>query len=381
LILYGVLRIMYYVTLFHGVSMARAGIQFSDVKRAAEAIVARGGRPTIARVREVLGSGSSTTISGYLREWHASRGGEVDGKASSALEDHLSDAVHQLFLRIQTSARIELEREREQFKERVTEITASAAAANEQYAQASRALKTANDELERIRETVAGAQAAAHERLGQVRALEAAAEATAQHLADRAAEIHQLRQQVEVARAQFEHYTTETNKKMQDDAMANNARIAKLEEELRILDARERQAHAENVHLEAGLNTERSAHGSTKSDLISARASAQAAQSSLALAQGVNEQLEHQLSRKRSEHTAATEQITAVSREVQSLRELLAGRDVHIERLTAQLAQSEMRLDRLLSQHIPVSAPAGEGDGSAQDSLDATITAPPKQDD
>jgi chromosome segregation ATPase len=193
--------------------MARAGIQFSDVKRAAEAIVARGGRPTIARVREVLGSGSSTTISGYLREWHASRGGEVDGKASSALEDHLSDAVHQLFLRIQTSARIELEREREQFKERVTEITASAAAANEQYAQASRALKTANDELERIRETVAGAQAAAHERLGQVRALEAAAEATAQHLADRAAEIHQLRQQVEVARAQFEHYTTETNKK------------------------------------------------------------------------------------------------------------------------------------------------------------------------
>ena len=49
--------------------MARSGIRYEDVKEAAETLLSRGLPPTIQRVREVLGTGSNTTISDHLKRW------------------------------------------------------------------------------------------------------------------------------------------------------------------------------------------------------------------------------------------------------------------------------------------------------------------------
>jgi hypothetical protein len=49
--------------------MARTGISFEDVRDAAESLLGRGLNPTIQRVRELLGTGSNTTISEHLKSW------------------------------------------------------------------------------------------------------------------------------------------------------------------------------------------------------------------------------------------------------------------------------------------------------------------------
>lgn len=49
--------------------MARNGIGFEDVRDAAETLLGRGLNPTIQRVRELLGTGSNTTISEHLKSW------------------------------------------------------------------------------------------------------------------------------------------------------------------------------------------------------------------------------------------------------------------------------------------------------------------------
>ena len=49
--------------------MARSGIRYEEVKDAAETLLSRGLSPTIQRVREVLGTGSNTTISDHLKRW------------------------------------------------------------------------------------------------------------------------------------------------------------------------------------------------------------------------------------------------------------------------------------------------------------------------
>ena len=49
--------------------MARTGINFEDVRDAAESLLGRGLNPTIQRVRERLGTGSNTTISEHLKSW------------------------------------------------------------------------------------------------------------------------------------------------------------------------------------------------------------------------------------------------------------------------------------------------------------------------
>jgi chromosome segregation ATPase len=49
--------------------MARSGIRYEEVQAAAETLLARGLNPTIQRVRELLGTGSNTTISEHLKHW------------------------------------------------------------------------------------------------------------------------------------------------------------------------------------------------------------------------------------------------------------------------------------------------------------------------
>ena len=49
--------------------MARSGIRYEEVQDAAETLLGRGLNPTIQRVRELLGTGSNTTISEHLKSW------------------------------------------------------------------------------------------------------------------------------------------------------------------------------------------------------------------------------------------------------------------------------------------------------------------------
>ncbi len=58
--------------------MARAGVNFTDIKKAAEAINARGENPTVDRVREELGTGSKSTIAPLLKSWRAEFEQETD---------------------------------------------------------------------------------------------------------------------------------------------------------------------------------------------------------------------------------------------------------------------------------------------------------------
>ena len=49
--------------------MARSGVQYEDVQRAIHTLLSRGDAPSVQRIREVLGTGSFTTLSEHLRQW------------------------------------------------------------------------------------------------------------------------------------------------------------------------------------------------------------------------------------------------------------------------------------------------------------------------
>lgn len=55
-------------------NMARIGVTFLDVSKAAEALRAHGQEPTVDRVREHLGTGSKSTIAPLLKRWREQQG-------------------------------------------------------------------------------------------------------------------------------------------------------------------------------------------------------------------------------------------------------------------------------------------------------------------
>ena len=81
--------------------MARAGVNYVQVTKAAETLKAQGLEPTVDRVREQLGTGSKSTIGPLVKQWRSQH--EVSGDVSG-LPNDLVDSVKDLYERIQQQA-------------------------------------------------------------------------------------------------------------------------------------------------------------------------------------------------------------------------------------------------------------------------------------
>jgi chromosome segregation ATPase len=81
--------------------MARTGVTYTSIAKAAEAIKARGEEPTVDRVRELLGTGSKSTIAPLLKRWRAEIGESAD---VSGLPADLVEVMKTLHERVQQIA-------------------------------------------------------------------------------------------------------------------------------------------------------------------------------------------------------------------------------------------------------------------------------------
>lgn len=77
--------------------MARTGLYQSEVKKARDALIAQGKRPSVDAVRVALGNtGSKTTIHKYLKELEEQDGGGRKASVSDALQDLVARVAAQL---------------------------------------------------------------------------------------------------------------------------------------------------------------------------------------------------------------------------------------------------------------------------------------------
>ena len=93
--------------------MARAGVTFHDVAKAAEAIKTQGQEPTVDRVREHMGTGSKSTIAPLLKRWRSDNGEAAD---IGGLPNDLVEVVKSLHERVQQMADHRIEETRQEFE-------------------------------------------------------------------------------------------------------------------------------------------------------------------------------------------------------------------------------------------------------------------------
>lgn len=81
--------------------MARVGVSYDEVKAAALAILATGEQPSLRSVRDALGRGSNTTISGHMARWRATEqpipedvpAPDVSAAVAAAIQDDKERAI------------------------------------------------------------------------------------------------------------------------------------------------------------------------------------------------------------------------------------------------------------------------------------------------
>ena len=85
--------------------MSRTGISYHDVANAAAKVQGYNENPTVDRIREILGTGSKSTIARHLKDWKANNGPIANAKG---LPPELIAIVTGLWERIQRSAEEEI---------------------------------------------------------------------------------------------------------------------------------------------------------------------------------------------------------------------------------------------------------------------------------
>ena len=238
--------------------MARSGIRYEEVQDAAEALLGRGLNPTIQRVRELLGTGSNTTISEHLKRWQQQLAESPKAVLPPTVPETVMTALEP-FWRIavqQAEAAFEEQRAAAAQAVAVAEQARDAAVAGERQAQTaaddlSRQLDAASlsarqlaDQLLVARERRAAAENtidAAEQRT------QAAIDAAAQIRIETEARITQMEAMLQQSRADMASQQTQAQQRIEDQrqrAEVNETRLMHLLDQDRAEHAAERQAFA-----------------------------------------------------------------------------------------------------------------------------------------
>lgn len=171
--------------------MAR-GITEADVLEAADALLARGERPTIERVRQELGRGSPNTVNRHLDAWWASLAQRVKGRSGSTLPASLLELCGRLYEGVRDQARVEAQAavtiSEDRLNAALIDLEAQKIALQHERAGIDAAGEKLTAELASLRErneVLAGEKATLQGEIGRINSI--AAEATASASASRAA--------------------------------------------------------------------------------------------------------------------------------------------------------------------------------------------------
>lgn len=295
--------------------MARAGILYSQVAKAASQLAAAGKAPTIDMVREALGdTGSKSTIAPMLKRWKAEHQ-EVVASGDTGLPVDLVEAVKGVYQRLQDDVARRLEAANEAYEQAQATVRnqrdAALAAETQlrqvhatlvrEHAQTQQALVRCQQDLQTNALTLTSAQT---ENAGLL-----------QRLSDRAAEAHALNQQLTQTRTQFEHFQEAAARQRAEERQAFEQRLARLEQENL---AGQRRQEAQQVTLG---------------------------------------QQEATLAHQKSELERLRDALTDAHNELQQVRLERNQQAVQLQELTAARADAERRLD--LAQQALIEAKAG----------------------
>lgn len=323
--------------------MARPGILYSDVARAAAKLAAAGTNPTVDGVREALGgTGSKSTIAPLLKRWKTEHQGELV-QAEAGLPPSLLAAVKGLHQHMQD----EFAQRLEQAQRAHDDALRAAAEREEKLRTECAAARTTNaalsEDLAHTRQSLAQLQERHHAQCVTLATVKAENAGLQQRLADRAAEVDTLDRQLSQARSQFEHYQEATAAQRAEERQGYERRIARLEQDLA-----GSQRHVAAQQSTIGQQEAAIAHLTVEQER--AAQALRAAQADLATASTARDRLAGRLEDETAAKERLTTQLDAMQQQLADVRAELAGKVRENEMRGEQLRRADERASQLTEE-------------------------------
>jgi DNA repair exonuclease SbcCD ATPase subunit len=233
--------------------MARLGISYEDVAAAALSLQVAQKSITVDSIREALGStGSKSTIAPLLKRWRARQQNAGEALPSS-LPPALLQAVTAINAQVQADADARIAALTTAHEEAVAELRTRLQEADSLIEKQSEESQTVKDQLTELRTHSETLQSRISALNMTILKAEAESEGLTLRLAGSSQHIEQLQDQLDKARAQFDHYQTTTAAQRSEERRDFSQHLIRNEHDIKRLREDLTSAHINTAQLEARL--------------------------------------------------------------------------------------------------------------------------------
>lgn len=323
--------------------MARPGVTYYDISRAAEAVKARGSEPTIDRVREQLGTGSKSTIAPLLKQWRNNAELNIE-ESDSGLPSDLISAVKSLRDRVQQASEEAVERAKQDYQSRVQTLERTLADTQKELSEAlgrERTLKQQITDLEANSRKLNGELNGLESRFAVTESERDALQTRVQELKETVSE---LKDDNRAVRDHFEHYQQRTAEDRQLERDQFQSQLRQLQSQVEGLTK-------QLTHSQKEKEDYRSRYESAQRHAEKVAYENQGLRHKLESCGTRIKELEAECGTKNKEIIEFDRNISLLMAQVQGLKEQLARKSVTLESAEADLHEIREYADRLEAEN------------------------------
>ncbi|MFZ6774778.1 DNA-binding protein [Undibacterium sp. SXout7W] len=212
--------------------MARSGILYSDVAKAAETLNKAGKGITVDNIRETLGNtGSKSTIGPMLKQWKNEHLGKLT-EIESRLPPMLLQALQDVYDLVQQNAQLLIDSADEQCQQQIATMQLDVQGALSEKATVLTENEKLVSALNAETDKVTSLQTDNQRMQVELASLRSEKTGLLTRLKDRETEVDGLHQQISMSRSQFDHFQEATAIQRTQERQAYESRINKLEYEM-----------------------------------------------------------------------------------------------------------------------------------------------------
>ena len=212
--------------------MARAGILYSDVARAAFQLIENGKTPTVDTVRESMGStGSKSTIAPMLKRWKQEHAEAVE-VSEAGIPSALLQALKNVYEAVQIEADGKITRADKQHQLDLEKVRQHEQEVLDEKSEILNRNESLQLDLTNLQREIVQLKTEKQALSLSLATLEVDKSGLQMRLMDRTSEVTSLNQQLMHVRAQFDHYQDAIALQRAEDRIAYELRITRLDQDL-----------------------------------------------------------------------------------------------------------------------------------------------------
>lgn len=240
--------------------MGRYGVDYSQVAKAAIALMEADEPVTVDNVRIRLGgTGSKSTIAPLLKRWKAENADSVE-RAQLGLPPDLLQSVQRLYSTLQQRFEEDLEAARAEAMSRVDELSAENLQLTQQLTDHERRCQKLDNELSDTQSQLAALKEQLDAERTSRRERDFAYASLEQRWNERASEISHLREQIAQAHQQFSHFEAAAQARWEKERDSNESKLAAAMQSEALLRAQLQNAQKEGIVSKTKLDQVSHAH-------------------------------------------------------------------------------------------------------------------------